>query len=125
MQHVQVAGKQQAPLSTVTQPASIMADKGHIGPVSARELQGSRLMRQAVDGDSTLLLGGDLMVSIREVCCTTDVCPALQHLGFCLKIGVHYTAFRVRICYAQNQVNRSGSEPCLALWHICKHYCLL
>ncbi|KAK9800258.1 hypothetical protein WJX73_008605 [Symbiochloris irregularis] len=31
-----------------------------------RDVQGTAMMRQAVDGDSALLLGGDLLVSIRE-----------------------------------------------------------
>lgn len=43
-------------------------DMGHLLPMSAssRNVQGSQLMRSAAEGDSALLLGGDLIVTIYQ-----------------------------------------------------------
>ncbi len=50
------------------------ADLGHLLPMSAtsRNVQGSQLMRSAAEGDSALLLGGDLIVTVFEV-------PVMSH----------------------------------------------
>lgn len=44
-------------------------DLGHLLPMSAtsRNVQGSQLMRSAAEGDSALLLGGDLIVTVFQV----------------------------------------------------------
>lgn len=51
-------------------------DLGHLLPMSAtsRNVQGSQLMRSAAEGDSALLLGGDLIVTVFQarVCSSAD-----------------------------------------------------
>lgn len=42
--------------------------------LGSHEVQGSRLMRNVVDSDSALLLGGDLLVSVQEVRCPPALC---------------------------------------------------
>ena len=61
----------------------------HVTSLAARDVQGSNLMRQAIDSDSALLLGGDLLVSVREVLALplTAACIVLPHMplpGLCL-----------------------------------------
>ena len=45
---------------------AIDGDVGHLLPASmaSRQVQGTQLMRSAAEGDSTLLLGGDLIVTV-------------------------------------------------------------
>lgn len=63
--------------------------------LSPFEVQGSPLMRQAVDGDSALLLGGDLMVSVREVphkCPSNCLASASQHQSRTLSLWYSLSA---------------------------------
>ena len=49
-----------------------VADAGHLAPgatyTTPQTVQGSDLMRYAAVGDATLLIGGDLTVTVFEVC---------------------------------------------------------
>lgn len=57
-----------------------VADAGHLAPgatfTTPQTVQGSELMRYAAVGDATLLIGGDLTVTVFEVL----ICLAGSHL---------------------------------------------
>lgn len=51
--------------------ATQLADAGHLAPhahATPQTVQGSDLMRFAAAGDATLLIGGDLIVTVCQVC---------------------------------------------------------
>ena len=53
--------------------ATQLADAGHLAPhahANPQTVQGSDLMRFAAAGDATLLIGGDLMVTVCQVHCS-------------------------------------------------------
>ena len=62
-------------------------DLGHLLPMSAtsRNVQGSQLMRSAAEGDSALLLGGDLIVTVFEV--PSIRTRSVEEIGRCSRTG--------------------------------------